>query len=326
MAGNATVAPQAGEDTLLVGDTPLIACAFTVDSAATATATLRNGDTLSVEGVLTDPTAVQLVISKPDGASNTYTYAGATVSKFATGVFDKADYTLDQAGDYIAVWTATGTVADVAVARFTVLPTAGVFYCSLESLKSRLQITDARHDAELLSAARTAKEQIDGYVGRPFGFGRDATVTTRTYTPDSLHLLRIPEGISTATGVIVKLDEDGDGTYETTLTVSTDYQLRPSSAITDSEPFTEIWLSDNYHFPSLWNGREGVQVTARFGWPSIPSSIREAALIASHRIFDTRKTSTGVVGFGGDGIVVRLAETDPTFRALLRRFEPALVG
>lgn len=321
----ANVAPRYGAERLTVGDTPLLSCVFTIDSAALATATLRNGDTLSVEGVLTDPTTVSLTVYKPDGSSNTYTYALTTVAKFATGVFDKADYVADQAGDYIAVWTATGTVVDTDVARFTVFSTAENLYCSVESLKSRFGITDTADDFELERVVRAASRRIESYTGRG-RFWRDTAVTTRTFHADSSNSVRVPLGISTATGLIVKTDEDGDNTFERTLTVDTDFLLRPSDALTDGWPFDEIVLADNYYFPLHSNGRAGVQITARFGWPNIPADVSEACLILAHRLFKRKETATGVVGFDGMGATVRLSSTDPDVAELLAPYRVVAVG
>lgn len=303
-------------DVILVGDKPLLSKVFFVETGTNATATLRNGDTQVVPGTLTDPTTVTLTIYKPDGSSSSFTYAGGTVTKFATGVFDKQDYTVDQAGEYIGVWVGTGAAIDTDVFRFTVFSTTENLYCTVESLKSRFGISDTVDDFELQRAVRAASRRIESYTGRK-RFWRDPAVTVRTFTADTSRSVRVPLGISTATGLVVKTDEDGDNTFERTLTVDTDFLLRPSDALTDGWPYTEIVLADNYTFPIHSNGRDGVQVTARFGWPAIPDDVAEACLILSHRLFKRKETSSGVVGFDGIGATVRLSRTDPDVAELL---------
>jgi molybdopterin-guanine dinucleotide biosynthesis protein len=59
---------------------------------------------------LADPTTITLTVVSPSGTSTSYTYAGATVTKSATGVYYK-DLTPDAAGEWLYRWTGTGTVA-----------------------------------------------------------------------------------------------------------------------------------------------------------------------------------------------------------------------
>lgn len=75
--------------------------------------------TFAVSETNTDPTTVSLLVEKPDKTSTTYTYAGATITKTATGVFSKA-ITLDQRGVWRYVWTGTGACAAAAESTITV--------------------------------------------------------------------------------------------------------------------------------------------------------------------------------------------------------------
>ena len=75
-----------------INDTPTFSCTF------------------DVSGTNTDPTTVSLLVEKPDKSSTTYTYAGGTITKTATGVFSKS-VSLDQRGIWRYVWTGTGACA-----------------------------------------------------------------------------------------------------------------------------------------------------------------------------------------------------------------------
>jgi hypothetical protein len=277
-------------------------------------ATVRN--IFKVAGTATDPTAVSLTVTTPAGVSTTYTYAAAEITKNTTGDYQKL-IACSEDGDWIAVWVGTGAAADVQVSRWQVFST-GNLYCSVESLKSRFGISDTADDYELERAVRAASRRIESYCGRE-RFWRDSAVTIREFEADDTRCCRVPEGISTSTGLVVKTDEDGDGTYERTLTIATDFLLKPLNATSKNPawPYDEIVLADNYSFPVHRNGRPGVQVTARFGWPEIPDDIREAALILAHRLFKRKETASGVVGFDGAGVTVRLARTDPDVAELL---------
>lgn len=277
-------------------------------------ATIRN--VFKVGGTATDPTTISLAVTTPSGTTTTYTYAAAQITKNGTGDYQKL-IDCSEDGDWIAVWTGTGTAADVQEVRWQVFKATDNLYCSVESLKSRFGISDTVDDYELERAVRAASRRVESYCGRE-RFWRDATVQTRTFRADDSYLCCVPVGISTATGLVVKTDEDDDGTFERTLTITTDFVLKPSNALARNPawPYTEIRLADNYTFPCL-RVRDGVQVTARFGWPEIPDDVREAALILSHRLFKRKDTATGVLGFDAIGATVRLSRSDPDVAELL---------
>lgn len=279
--------------------------------SANEQATVRN--LFEVDGTPTDPTTVSLAVTTPSGTTTTYTYAAAEITRNSSGDYQKL-IACSEDGDWLAVWTAAGDAVDVAEVRWQVFKAADNLYCSVESLKSRFGISDAVDDYELARAVRAASRRIESYCDRE-RFWRDAAVTTRTFQPDGPACCRVPVGISTITGLIVKSDESDDGTFGTTLT---DYVLRPSNALQRNPawPYTEIHLVDSGTFPCL-KVRDAVQVTARFGWPEIPDDVREAALILSHRLFKRKETASGVVGFDAMGATVRLSATDPDVAELL---------
>lgn len=126
---------------------------------------------------------------------------------------------------------------------------------------------------------------------------------------------------------MVKIDSDGDGTFETTLTISTDFLLRPSNAgdETPVQPWTEIWLADNYSFPSLSNGRPGVQVTAKFGWPAVPDDIERACLILAMEAFKATAAQGGLVGSADLGFF-RVSRMHPVAKSLLAPYRRPSIG
>lgn len=64
--------------------------------------------TFAVSSTNTDPTTVTLEITDPGGNTDTYTYAGATVTKDAVGQYSK-EITPDEAGYWKYRWIGTGT-------------------------------------------------------------------------------------------------------------------------------------------------------------------------------------------------------------------------
>lgn len=165
-------------------------------------------------------------------------------------------------------------------------------------------------------------------------FWQDSSVATREfYALDyrCCDLLFQPEstdgaGISTTTGLVVKIDEDGDGTFETTLTISTDFILKPLNAADRVPvwPYTEIYLADNYRFPCLSNGRPGVQVTAKFGWPAVPDDVTTATLMLAADLHKSKDTQFGVAGTNDYGFV-RMSKNNLAM-ALLAPYMKASVG
>ena len=134
----------------------------------------------------------------------------------------------------------------------------------------------------------------------------------------------MPKGISTLTGLIVKIDTDYDGTFETTLTIDTDFILEPLNALTEvpAWPYTEIVLVANYAFPT--GRRAGAQVTAKFGWPAIPDDVTMANALLAHDLFKSKDAPFGVAGATDFG-VLRIKQNS-TIMALLEGFRKVSVG
>lgn len=290
------------------------------------TVTLTN--TFKVAGVATQPTTASLAVTDPAGVTTTYTTAGATLT-VTSGVGSK-NITVDSAGTWRYVWTGTGAAADVQDGSFSVFPAADLtVYCTIDQLRDELgsySSTDLSDDAKLQRAINAACRQIDGWCGQRFW--RDAAVATREFHPDDSRLLYVEEGISTTTGLIVKIDDTGAGTYGTTLTLATDFLLRPENAadLSPAVPYTEVWAADNYSFPSLANGRPGVQITARFGWPTVPDDVVQAALIQASQLFKAKDAVFGVAAFGELGALRVRSSLNPLAAGLLAPYRRVAVG
>jgi hypothetical protein len=206
-------------------------------------------------------------------------------------------------------------------------------YCTLAQLRSEIgnyTVSDTDDDAKLELSIEAASRQIDGYCGRRFW--QDATVKTREYEADSSRLCFVDD-ISTTTGLIVKIDDAANGTFGTTVTIATDFILRPANAEDDTpaRPYTEIWLADNYTFPYCSNGRPSVQVTAKFGWAAVPDDVEKACLIQAAQLFKAKDAPFGVafgVGFEGAGSsALRVwSKINPIAETLLMPYRKPAIG
>jgi hypothetical protein len=267
-------------------------------NSASELATLTN--TFSVNGTATDPTTISLTITSPTGVVNTYTFAAAEITKSATGVYTK-DIACTEADDWTYLWTGTGAASDVVAGKWTVFETTlGKLYCSVESLKSRLDETSTRWDHELHSACFTASRWLDSYCDRYFW--RTASSEVRTFVPEHRQHLVLPAFNDLVSTTTLKSDDSGDGTFETTW-ATTDYQLHPlnPSAGPEQRPYTEIRAIGSYSFPLSYGTSvrsDSVQITGAFGWPSVPWGIREAAKILAA---DTYKGKDLSFETGGEG-------------------------
>lgn len=198
-------------------------------------------------------------------------------------------------------------------------------YSTVAELKAFLRITDSADDAELAVALTAASRAIDQATNRAFGQTDPAVARYYTWEEgrrpngppwEGRHRLDVDD-ISTTTGLVVKVDEDDDGVYETTLTVNTDFQLWPWNAAAESRPWEQIVLRPNVTFPTHLRA---VEVTAKFGWATVPTEVEQAAQIQAARFFSRRNSPYGVAGSPDLGNELRLlAKVDADVEVLLRR-------
>lgn len=204
-------------------------------------------------------------------------------------------------------------------------------YCELDDVKYelRIQINDVEDDNRLEASIAAASRQIDAHCGRRFW--QDPDVRVREFYADTTRFCPIDD-VSTLTGLIVRVDDDDDGTFETTLTLTTNYILRPLNAADRVPvwPWDELVLVDSngaVSFPVHGSGRPGVQVTARFGWPAVPDDVKKACMIQSAMLFKSADAVFGVTEFAGAGAALRIRQTvNPIAAALLEPYCKARVG
>lgn len=193
-------------------------------------------------------------------------------------------------------------------------------YCTADELRVHLGDTGNLLDVDLLERAINATSRaIDKYCGYPKRrFWQDGSATARVYRPEDPYVAWVDD-ISTTTGLIIKTDTTGDGTYATTW-ASTDYQLEPLNANLGDTAYAwwRIVAVDRYTFPSLGR-RHTLQVTAKFGWAVVPDEVEEACLLRAAAIFKRNEAIFGVAGFGDMG-VVRIGRQDPDVVDLLENF------
>lgn len=194
-------------------------------------------------------------------------------------------------------------------------------------LKSHLNIADSTDDTVIGYAVNAANQAVVRWCGRTFDATTTASASARTYRPRST-TLTITDDFWTTTALAVKTDAGDDGTYETTLTLNTDFIVEPLNGMEDgvSVPYRRLLATSLLFSP--YHTIPNVQVTAAWGWSAVPDDVFEATLIKAARLFKRRTSPEGVVGGFQDFGALRISSReDPDVVALLapyRRAESAL--
>lgn len=191
---------------------------------------------------------------------------------------------------------------------------------ALSELKTALGISGSADDTFLNLAIDAAEKSINDLCGRKFT--ADSSATARTYRAQPY--LAVTDDISTLTGLVVKTDTAADGTFDTTW-ASTDYQVEPLNNLTKGRSVNNLRAIGSYTYPVYGDGQVSVEVTAKWGWPSVPDPVKQATLLTSSRLYGRKASPMGVIGVGDFG-PVRISRTDPDIAALLMDYKRAGVA
>ena len=193
-------------------------------------------------------------------------------------------------------------------------------YCTLAELKTYLGLSGSGQDDNLENAIEGASRQIDQYTGRIF-YQTDSQ--DNFYTPTNFFIQEVAD-ISTASGLVVKLDTTDDGTHDTTLTKDTDFALLPvnvSNALDQNQPFTHIQILDNRSSerfdPDIFNN---IKVTAQFGFSSVPDAIKQATFLQATRLFKRKDSPFSVYGNPETGTGELFNKFDPDALKLIKGY------
>lgn len=193
-------------------------------------------------------------------------------------------------------------------------------YATLAELKSAMRITDSVDDTLLTQALDAATEFIDVYCERSFGTA--SGTASRDYAPSGMWE---PLMIDDATSIVsVKIDEDLDGSFGTTL-AAIDYQAEPVGARNAGRtwPYTRLIPLEDGWWPidgPRRNSRATVRVEATYGWPDVPPTIKQANILQASRLFTRFDSPLGVAGFGDLGVMRVTRSVDADVAQLLRAY------
>lgn len=199
-------------------------------------------------------------------------------------------------------------------------------YATLAELRAWTGVDDSLDDDILSSALTSAELAVETWCGRKFT--QDAGVTAARMRPEAYDWLYLPAfrpggtstaDVSTLTDLVVKTDDNDDGTFETTWTITTDFEVEPF----DGPPFHKIIAVGSRWFPTTLR-RPSVKVSARWGWAAVPEPVKHATLILAGEYAKLKDAPFGVVGFGDFG-PVRIRQ-NPKVAELLSRYQHPMVA
>lgn len=169
--------------------------------------------------------------------------------------------------------------------------------------------------AEIAFAISAASRAIDSYTGRQFGLAGSAVARYYSAFGQGNDEVIVIDDLMTTTGLEVSINSEPGGSYDTLLTLNTDYYFEPLNALADNKPYTRIMTRDA-SFP-LWTA--GVEVVAKWGWSEVPALVEQACLIQASRFYNRRNSPYGIAGSLEQGSELRLlSRLDPDVQLLLQ--------
>ena len=195
-------------------------------------------------------------------------------------------------------------------------------YATRNQTKAALRIgtADTIDDDLIDNCVGAASRLIDGYCNRRFW--QSGTAEARVFQAEDSFYCSIDDIAGTA--ITLKTSSFADGNFDVTWTRS-DYQLEPLNGNLDglTWSYDKIRAVGDYLFPTV-NANYGeqalVQVTAIFGWPSVPEPVTQATIIQASRIFKRYDSPLGVAGFGDLGAIRVSRFLDPDMAQLVEPY------
>lgn len=187
-------------------------------------------------------------------------------------------------------------------------------------LKTHLGISDSTDDTTIATAVAAANQGVVRYCGRTFDRTSSGSASERVFRPRS-HTLTITDDFWTTDSLVVKIDSADDGTYESTLTITTDFIVEPLNGMEDgiTVPYRKIRATEWTFSPEFTHAN--VSVTAAWGWSAVPGDVTLATLIKAARLWKRKNSPEGILGGFADFGAVRITNReDPDVAMLLEPY------
>jgi hypothetical protein len=189
---------------------------------------------------------------------------------------------------------------------------------------SNMSTVTADETTTIEKAIEAASRSIDRIANRRFWM--DANATARLYRTTDFYTLFVDD-IGSTTGLVVAFDSTGNGNYDDTQTLNTDYVLDPVTAPQQGRPYTQVTMVGPTTFPLPVSRRPQVQVTAKFGWylGTPPDDVVEACLILSADYVKRASSVGGVLGLSELG-AIRMSPLGRDIASIVRAYRREVVA
>jgi hypothetical protein len=191
-------------------------------------------------------------------------------------------------------------------------------YVESADLKAYLRIDDTIDDAQLGFAIAAASRAVDDSAARQFGLvaAPEARVYTARFSSSRRRWVVDMDDLMTVAGLVV-------ATAAGTITA---YQLHPRNADKKGRPWTRLLVDDSSGVQPTCDV-DGVTITARWGWTTVPVAVEQATLLQAARFFKRRDAPFGVAGSPDLGSEMRLlAKVDPDVEVALNDYRRTWVA
>jgi len=274
-----------------------------------------------------------LALGTYDGDTATQALATTTINEIGTtGIYVATRTSPGTAGQYVLVWSEDGTLdpdklttEDLLVTTEEVAAPGGTsnLYISSAEIIAALRASGTTFlDDDVALAVVAASRAIDGYK-RVRGYFPVAE--TRVFTARYGDVVLLISDLVTLTSL--KVDEDGDGTHETTWTLDTDFVLQPANAALEGRPYNRVQLlsQEGRRFPRYVNA---IEIVGTFGWAATPVQVKQAAKILATRLVKRVDTPYAIMTVVAGEMVeaARLGRIDPDVAAMLDSVPPFTPG
>jgi hypothetical protein len=275
---------------------------------------------------LTGTLGVRLI---DNAGATTIARATAGIAEYpaGSGIYEVTLTAPGTAGQYSIVWDdGTNYAPEDLLVTATVsaaLSSSNVYVTSAE-VKSSLDASGTTYmDDDVDDAINAASRAIDEACGQRFFPSTETRVYTVPCHPSRWYVQQVYghgdleiDPLNALTSL--KVDKDGDGTYEETWVEGTDFYLDPPNNPLKGYPYTRVALIRNAgrFFPTVDNG---VQIAGSFGWAETPVEVKQyCKIFAAQLLLRSREAPFGVLMAGSEvGTSARIARFDPDFARML---------
>jgi hypothetical protein len=167
-------------------------------------------------------------------------------------------------------------------------------YCAFTDLQDWMQDGSNISTGEHLLAIEAASRAVDRVCNRQFGLVDDAEdrYYPAFYDRNLCRWVIEIDDLMTVTAGLAVTAASSEGVYDKPIDVFT---LEPVNAAARARPWTRIAVGlPAANHPTT--GLATVRVTARYGWTTVPDTIKLATMIQASRLFARRHAPFGVVG------------------------------